>query len=784
MKKTGILLLIVLSALGLSACKEKKTTNDVLHYGFDENSGEKTYESISQTEQHVNYVFNEKNANLLYQPPQDPQWRKNGIVDGTLRFDGYSNYIVQESFVMPKEQFTISAWVAPHAFEWGDGGHLSAILSQSNFQFQEGFDFGMYRHGAWGIKLALGTELTKSSKTFLVGEAYYLKPNTWQFIALTFNQEMISFYYNGKKALDVSLTDFKGLPFRNSSSSPLLIGKNSAMQKVEAFDVNMYNGLLDELKISKVALSEAAILKQYENDLKPHGNQIPTIENKDIELQQSWYEEDRNRPQFHAMPNGHWMNEPHAPFYYNGKYHLFYQHNPTGPFWHQIHWGHWVSDDLVHWQDVGVAIRPHHPVTPDGVWSGAATLDLEGNPVLFITAGNDAASPNQGVALCRPNDLTDPNLTDWTCEDELTLKQTQGIGKFGEFRDPFVFKVDDTYFTLVGSGTTTNRGGTSLIYRSTDLETFDFMGNLFESDFQQFPFLGLQWELPVFLPLKDQDGNDTDKWFYAISPHPVSLSDVEVYYWIGTFNKATGKFVPDHNDPRIMDYGDGAFTGPSGFVDPNTGKSILFTIAQGIGANAWQQYYSGWAHSAGMPVELWYNTQEQTLNFKPIEQLQNARKETLVQVENQSISEINQRLQGLGGELLEIVLEVAIKDAMDFKLNVRQSSTEVTTISYNVSEQNLVFNSVRASERIIGFQRVAPVLLEDGVLKLHLLLDRSLIEIYANNQASITSRIYPVNSQSVGLSLESSGNPLILKFEVYQMGSIYHSEVKDGYYPY
>lgn len=785
MSKFTIMLLAILVSFGLVGCrKTQKPSSMVLHYAFDELTGEVTQERVSKQDNHIYYVFNERNRPLLFQEPRDPEWRENGIKGGALRFDGYSNYLIQEDVVMPKDAFTLSAWVAPHAFEWGDGGHLSAILSQSDFANHQGIDFGMFRHGSWGVKLALGTELTKASHTLLVEEDYALVPNTWQFIAVTFDKQHVKFFYNGALVKTVTLGDYQGLPIRVAEQRDLLIGKNSAGLKIEAFDVNMYNGLLDELKVQSVALSEQAISSMYQSYLEPHGGKIPTLTPEETELSQLWYASDRNRPQFHAMPNGHWMNEPHAPFYYNGYYHLFYQHNPTGPFWHQIHWGHWVSTDMIHWTDVGVAIRPHHPVTPDGVWSGAAILDKDGLPVLFITAGNDALTPNQGVALCRPVDLNDPLLKEWKCDDELAISQVPGQGKPGEFRDPFVFVVDGIYYTLVGSGTSNNQGGTSLIYSSTDLVNFTFRGELFVSNYQAYPFLGLQWELPVFLPLKDEQGNPTNKWFYAISPHPVSLADVEVYYWIGEFDTQTARFIPDHPEPRVLDYGDGAFTGPSGFVDPQTGRSILFTIAQGIGANAWQQYYSGWAHTAGMPVELWYNTETNRLNFQPIEELENARKEVLFQATHLTFDEANAQLTGVGGDLVSIVLEVS-PNGSDFGINVRQSTTEVTTIRYSDANKHLVYNSVRSSENVIGFQRVAPVtLLPNGNVRLHIVLDRSLVEIYVNNMASITSRIYPVSSESKGISVFTEGNPMIVSFDVYRMGSVYHDEVIEGYYLY
>lgn len=66
------------------------------------------------------------------------------------------------------------------------------------------------------------------------------------------------------------------------------------------------------------------------------------------------------------------MNEPHAPFYYNGKYHLFFQFNLTGPYFRNICWGHLVSDDMVNWTPLKEVITPEAgTVAPDGVWSAA-----------------------------------------------------------------------------------------------------------------------------------------------------------------------------------------------------------------------------------------------------------------------------------------------------------------------------------------------------------------------------------------------------------------------------
>ena len=82
--------------------------------------------------------------------------------------------------------------------------------------------------------------------------------------------------------------------------------------------------------------------------------------------------QEKYRPQFHFSPAEHWMNDPNGMVYYEGEYHLFYQHYPEASVWGPMHWGHAISKDLVHWEHMPVALAPD---SLGYIFSGSAVVD-------------------------------------------------------------------------------------------------------------------------------------------------------------------------------------------------------------------------------------------------------------------------------------------------------------------------------------------------------------------------------------------------------------------------
>ncbi|WP_334073272.1 MULTISPECIES: GH32 C-terminal domain-containing protein [Paenibacillus] len=746
----------------------------MMHWAFDEGTGAKALESLSQTRDDIQYVF--KKAEFT--EPRDPQWSQ-GVLGGGLLFDGYSTYIAHlfKEGDTPEylSALSIGVWVAPRSYEWGEGGKLASIVNRYNMDRKQGYLLGMFRHGSWSFQVGLegGTWAEIWSL-----DGCELPKNEWSYVSAVFdgNQGEMRLYLNGSEIASTALPP--GSRLVEAVDTDLLIGKNNHSSGLaRAFSLHMFSGILDELKIYNRSLSEEEVASAYREVLDTaHGGVRPPLKYDQIKLDRTPLLSDRHRPQYHLSPPAHWMNEPHAPIYFEGKYHLFYQHNPLGPFFHHIHWGHWVSEDLVHWRDLPVALAPEKDgLAPDGIWSGSATYDADGLPVLFFTAGNDSASPNQSVALARSTYSRDgdTDLVRWVKHPEPLIVQEKGMGAFGDFRDPFVWKDDDGWYALVGSGME-GEGGAALAFASRDMLNWTYKGPLFKADIQKFPYLGPIWELPVLLPL-GSDRQGADKHLLLVSPVGEG-ADVEVFYWIGQLDKQNLTFVPDQEEPQLIDVGDFHFTGPSGMVDPRTGRKIIFTIAQGDRTPE-LEYQSGWAHNGGLPLSV-YLRDDGRLGIEPIEELQSLRGEKRLSLRDKSLAEANARLREVQGDMLEIQLEIEPGCARQFGIKVRRTpdGEEETLLYYDANQLMLLVDRTKTTqhpgERCGGIQG-GKLELPGENLKLHIYLDRSMVEAYANGLKSLTTRVYPSRKDAMGLEVWGDGNLTVTSLEVWDMKPIW-----------
>ena len=801
----------------LTPTEEVKSTK-VLEYSFDNTVGQKTVETVSNEEYKINYVFGEENKDYIFKETSSPLL-KNGVKGDALYMDGFSTKILNNDFEMPNDEFTVSAWIAPRVFEnlpmYGDQnpgrGHtrLTAILSKGEVELGEGFVFGYGRLGMWGLQMALHSEET--GEDFVIG--YYDPKNAlplyeWSYISATFNGNTgyVALSYNGEISYEAYIPELIGCTLIESAE-PLYMGYYCNPLVEFGVHRQMPAGLIDEVSIHDASLTPGQMRAEYGIGLDADGNH-PYLPFENVGLDSSVYEGDRYRPQYHAIPPAVWMNEPHSPFYYNGRYHVLYQHNPSGPYWSQIRWGHIVSDDMIHWEYVKDAVVPTAGICPEGVWTGGAVIGPDGTPWLAITAGTNRTTwTGQNIAFAHCVDPDDPDLTDWVVEETVTITQPgdDSQGEREQFRDPFVWYDDGLYYMIV-STSIPNAGGSGNIYTSTNMHEWEYKGYIFELPLDQYPVQGAHWECVVMLPITTKDGKKT-KWILFDCPqYTVDGYEVECLYWVGEFDKNTCRFIPDNPEPKLFDYGRAIFTGQNGYcflteediaagkTEYEQGRTVIYAIAQGKDAGTKHNELSGWAHNFAMPLELYLADNGVDVIREPIKEIESLYDETLFNYSSSKGTDsttINEAISEVRGDTLRIDMTITLnpsnpeyKCGLDVRYNPNtiEGLTEKTSIVFN-NEGIYIDRANSTLKEDVNKARTHTWQCVKNEYQVTILLDRSMLEVYVDGIMSFTTRIYPKYGDSDYLHFFDEGANLKIKsFKVISMKSAYNEEMTPPYY--
>ncbi|GAA1855999.1 glycoside hydrolase family 32 protein [Asanoa iriomotensis] len=300
-----------------------------------------------------------------------------------------------------------------------------------------------------------------------------------------------------------------------------------------------------------------------------------------------------SRPRYHVTAPTNWLNDPNAPLYWDGEYHLYYQHNPDAPVWGLMRWGHAVSTDLVHWTDRGIAMRPT-PGGPDagGCFSGNARI-VDGQPVVFYTGVTGTGYPHRQVQL---RAVADGSL------DRLRLEPATPVVPAAtpeqgtrHQRDPFLVRYADRWIMVLGTGLRTDEpGGRGAIvaYESTDTFEWTYRGVVY-SKAGGGPGLdtGPVWECPVLVQV---DG----AWVLIVSAQlPLKAGVLCPYalWFVGDFDGE--RFTP--TSTGRMDAGD-VFYAPTVTEGVPDGRTLLFGWLQDD--RSWVA--EGFAGALSLPREL------------------------------------------------------------------------------------------------------------------------------------------------------------------------------------
>jgi sucrose-6-phosphate hydrolase SacC (GH32 family) len=437
------------------------------------------------------------------------------------------------------------------------------------------------------------------------------------------------------------------------------------------------------------------------------------------------------RGQFHFSPKRGWNNDPNGCVFYNGEYHLFFQHNPYGWAWGNMHWGHAVSKDLVHWEELGDKLLPDE-MGP--MFSGSAVVDWkntsgfgkDGKPplvLLYTAAGNPTV---QGVAY------SNDGRTFTKHAGNPVLKQITGGN-----RDPKVMWHEPTkrWVMVLYVGLD---GGKHTVHFFTSPNLRDWTLASITEGIAGTQFL---YECPDFFELPVDGDASRMKWV---------LLGADSRYAVGSFDGV--RFTAEHtNLPGHRG---------RGFYAPQTFSDIPEKDGRRIQIGWFQTETKGMPFNQSMtiPLELKLTTTDDgpRVTFSPVKELEALRTKThRPDVRSLKPGDANP-LEGIRTELVEVRVEFEPGDAKEVVFNIRDIMVE-----YDVAKQEL---------SVAGHRAPAP--LRGGKQRLVIYCDRTGAEVFASDGLCYVPMPFNTKPENKRLYFESRGGTArVNALEVHELRS-------------
>ena len=412
--------------------------------------------------------------------------------------------------------------------------------------------------------------------------------------------------------------------------------------------------------------------------------------------------EEKYRPLYHHTPKRGWMNDPNGMFYKDGVWHLFYQYNPYGSMWGNMHWGHSSSTDLVHWKDEGVALAPDAWGT---MFSGSCVTD-NGNIVAMYTTsrptpfGGDVQA--QCIAFSKDNGKT---FRKYEGNPVLTAEEK-------DFRDPRPFWNEDIKaWNLILAV-----GQEMRIYSSPDLKEWKY-----ESSFgKEYGCHGGVWECPDLFPI-----GQPKKWVLICNINPGGpFGGSATQYFVGQFDGH--KFTCEHQDTRWMDYGKDHYATVSFCNAPDNRRTVMAWMSNWQYANQVPTMQFRSANSVPRDLGMFEYKGEYYVSVVPSKEMLSLRSNKAKQPT----------------EACEIVVDV--KKQTEIVLS--NAKGEQVIMRYDAARQTFSMDRIKSGD--VSFSADFPCVTEaptyGTVKQLRIFIDRCSVEAFdAEGKMAMTNLVFP-----------------------------------------
>ena len=444
------------------------------------------------------------------------------------------------------------------------------------------------------------------------------------------------------------------------------------------------------------------------------------------------------RPTYHFSPLYGWMNDPNGMVYKDGEYHLFYQYNPYGSKWGNMSWGHAISQDLVNWKHLPVAIAPDALGT---IFSGSAVVDFDntagfgaGAIIAIYTQNSDRQV--QSIAYSTDNGRT---FTKYENNPVLTSEAR-------DFRDPKVFWYENTKRWIMVLAV----GQEMQIFSSLNLKDWIFESRFGEGQGAH----GGVWECPDLFELPVEGTNDK-KWVLLCNLNPGGpFGGSATQYFVGSFN---GKeFVNESpSKTKWMDWGKDHYATVTWSDAPDNRRIAIAWMSNWQYANdvPTSQYRS--PNSVPRDLSLFTVDGETYLQSAPSPELlalRDASKKRSFKVNGTRT--IKEMIPGNDGAYeIELTIENQRADVIGFRLY--NDKGEEVDMQYDMKEKKFSMDRRKSGE--VSFNENFPMLtwtaIEQGrneeqggkeALKLRLFVDKSSVEAFGDGGRFVmTNQVFP-----------------------------------------
>jgi fructan beta-fructosidase len=452
---------------------------------------------------------------------------------------------------------------------------------------------------------------------------------------------------------------------------------------------------------------------------------------------------EQHRPQFHFSPPTHWMNDPNGLVYYQGEYHLFYQHYPDGMRWGPMHWGHAVSKDLFHWEHLPIAL---YPDSLGMIFSGSAVVDslnssglgsTETPPLVAMFTYHKMEREKAGAVDYQSQGIafsTDKGRT-WTKYSNNPVIKNPGVK---DFRDPKMFWHESSRQWI----TTLVAGDHAEFYGSRDIIHWTKLGEFGK----EYGSHGGVWECPDLFELPVQ-GESGKKWVLIISINPgAPQGGSGSQYFVGNFDGK--KFTCDTEKTRSswIDYGQDNYAGVTWSNAPNDRK-----IFQG--------WMSNWDYAQDVPTSPWRSAMtvprdlsllrvngQYLLRSYPVKEVMVSASDLktfadLVVKDSFDVS------AGIPVPLSQSILEGAV-EAKNFEFVFSNTKGEKYVTGFNASRKQFFSDRGKSGKNKFSDKfnpvQFAPRFLSDGMIQFRIVADVSSFEVFYDNGLSVfTSVVFP-----------------------------------------